>query len=286
MFPKTRVVFLVPARGTTTLQAQKGQKWSDRACPCQEHAQCLGYRINEGGNIVPDYYPAMLDLRGRVAIVIGGDRVAAEKAAALAASGAYVHVLSLECCEELLQLAEQKQVTLRRKAYEPGDLAGAFLVIAATYDPQLVQSIWAETQERGQLVNMVDLPAYCSFILPSILRRGQLTIAVSTEGASPGLAKRIRHSLEELFPLAYGSYVHLAALARAHLRRNGVSYERRDDFFRDFFASEVLQWLTQGKRAQAAAITAAFLRKYGIDAPASALEVDLEMEEAHDHRDR
>ncbi len=235
---------------------------------------------------MPDYYPAMLDIRGRVAIVIGGDRVAAGKAAALAASGAYVNVQSLEFCEELLKLVEQKQVTLRRKAYEPGDLAGAFVVIAATNDPQLVQSIWAETQERGQLVNIVDIPEYCTFILPSILRRGQLTIAVSTEGASPGLAKRIRHSLEESFPLAYSSYVRLAALARTHLRRNGVSYERRDDFFRDFFASEVLLRLAEGNRAQAALITAALLRNYGIDVPGSVLEVDLEMEEAHGHRDR
>ncbi|HKF37136.1 MAG TPA: bifunctional precorrin-2 dehydrogenase/sirohydrochlorin ferrochelatase [Ktedonobacteraceae bacterium] len=235
---------------------------------------------------MPDYYPAMLDIRGRAAIVIGGDRVAAEKAAALAASGAHVHVQSLEFCEELLKLVEQKQVTLRRKAYEPGDLAGAFVVIAATNDPRLVQSIWAETQERGQLVNIVDLPEYCTFILPSILRRGQLTIAVSTEGASPGLAKRIRYSLEETFPPAYGSYVRLAALARTQLRRNGVSYERRDDFFRDFFASEVLHWLTLGNRAQAALFTAALLRDYGIDVPASVLEVDLEREEAHGHRDR
>src|SRR6266849_9803597 len=181
----------------------------------------------------------MLDIRGRVAIVIGGDRVAAGKAAALAASGAYVNVQSLEFCEELLNLVEQKQVTLRRKAYESGDLAGAFVVIAATNDPQLVKSIWAETQEGGQLLNIVDVPQYCSFIMPSVLRRGQLTIAVSTEGASPGLAKRIRHSLEDIFPPAYGPYLRLAALARRYLRNHGISFERRNDFFSDFFTAAV-----------------------------------------------
>src|SRR5260370_26856764 len=133
----------------------------------------------------------MRDVRGRSAIVVGGDRVAAEKAAGLSASGAHVSVISPVFCDELLLQAEQKQLTLRRKTYEPGDLAGAFVVIAATNDPQLIQAIWAETQERGQPVNIVDVPEYCSFILPSVLRRGQLTIAVSTEGASPGLAKRI-----------------------------------------------------------------------------------------------
>jgi precorrin-2 dehydrogenase/sirohydrochlorin ferrochelatase len=227
---------------------------------------------------MPNYYPLMLDVRGRQAIVIGGDSVAAEKAAALVASGARVSVLSREFCAELLALAEQKQLTLRRKTYEPGDLAGAFVVIAATNDPQLIQAIWAETQERGQPVNIVDVPEYCSFILPSVLRRGQLTIAVSTEGASPGLAKRIRHSLEEFFPIAYGTYVQLAALARAYLRKEGVSYDRRDDFFSDFFTSDVLAQLVEGNKAQATLTTAALLRKYNIDVPASVLEAALEEE--------
>jgi len=228
---------------------------------------------------MPNYYPLMLDVRGRQAIVIGGDRVAAEKAAALAASGAFVSVLSQEFCAELLAQAEQKRITLRRKAYEPGDLAGAFVVIAATNDLQLIQAIWAETQERGQPVNIVDVPEYCSFILPSVLRRGQLTIAVSTEGTTPGLAKRIRQSLEELFPATYGTYIQLAALARAYLRKNGVSYDRRDDFFSDFFASDVLPQLAEGNTAQATVVTAALLQIYGVDVPADVLEAALLAEE-------
>jgi len=228
---------------------------------------------------MPNYYPLMLDVRGRQAIVIGGDRVAAEKAAALAASGAFVTVLSQEFCAELLAQAEQKRVTLRRKAYEPGDLAGAFVVIAATNDLQLIQAIWAETQERGQPVNIVDVPEYCSFILPSVLRRGQLTIAVSTEGTNPGLAKRIRQSLEELFPPAYGTYIQLAALARAYLRENGLSYDRRDDFFGDFFTSDVLPQLAEGNTGQATVVTAALLRIYGVDVPADVLEAALLAEE-------
>ncbi len=228
---------------------------------------------------MPNYYPLMLDVRGRQAIVIGGDRVAAEKAAALAASGAFVSVLSQEFCAELLAQAEQERVTLRRKDYEPGDLAGAFVVIAATNDLQLIQAVWAETQERGQPVNIVDVPEYCSFILPSVLRRGQLTIAVSTEGTNPGLAKRIRQSLEELFPPTYGTYIQLAALARAYLRENGVSYDRRDDFFRDFFTSDVLPQLAKGNTVQATVVTTALLQIYGVDVPADVLEAALLAEE-------
>ena len=225
---------------------------------------------------MPEYYPVMLDVRGRLAIVVGGDRVAAEKAAALSASGAQVSVINPAFCDELLMQAEYKRVTLRHKAYEPGDLEGAFVVVAATNDAQLVEAIWTETQKSGQLVNIVDIPERCSFIMPSILRRGQLTIAVSTEGASPGLAKRIRQNLEEIFPLAYGPYLRLAALARTHLRKNGVSYERRDDFFSDFFTSDVLARLVEGNAAQATVITAELLRRYEVDVSASVLEASLE----------
>ena len=222
-----------------------------------------------------NYYPVMLDLRGRIALVIGGDAVAAEKATALVASGAHVYAQSLEFCEAFLQMAEQKQATLQRKAYEPGDLAGAFIVVAATHDPQLVQAIWAEAQERGQLLNIVDEPAHCSFILPSILRREQLTIAVSTGGASPGLARRIRQNLEEIFPPAYGPYVRLAALVRAYLRAKGISYEQRDNFFGEFFASDVLEQLVKGNNRPAIETTVTLLHKYGLDVSPHTLEVDF-----------
>ncbi|HLJ34227.1 MAG TPA: NAD(P)-dependent oxidoreductase, partial [Ktedonobacteraceae bacterium] len=119
---------------------------------------------------MPAYYPLMLDLRGRSAIVIGGDSVAASKAATLAASGAHVRVFSQTYSPEMIQLAEQRQVTLEHKSYTPGDLAGAFVVVAATNDQQLIEAIWNETRQRGQLVNIVDVPAYCNFIVPSILR--------------------------------------------------------------------------------------------------------------------
>ena len=146
---------------------------------------------------MPNYYPIMLDIRGRQAIVIGGDRIAAEKATALVASGAQVTILSPNLGTEVIALHKQHGVALRQKAYEPGDLAGAFVVVAATNDQELIDAIWTETQQHGQLVNIVDVPARCSFIIPSILRRDQLTIAVSTEGASPSLAKRIRQRLEQ-----------------------------------------------------------------------------------------
>ncbi|MGZ3581498.1 MAG: precorrin-2 dehydrogenase/sirohydrochlorin ferrochelatase family protein [Ktedonobacterales bacterium] len=222
---------------------------------------------------MPNYYPIMLDVRDRPAIVVGGNEVAVEKAASLAASGARVLVQAPEFCSEIHALAETGRVTLRQKQYEPGDLAGAFVVVAAvTYQPDLVEAIWAETQERGQLVNIVDVPERCSFILPSILRRGQLTIAVSTEGASPSLAKRIRQRLETLFPPAYDAYLRLASAARSHLRANGVSYAARDDFFARYEASDTLARLVAGDTPEAAETTAHLLRDFAIEVPTRTLE--------------
>ncbi len=224
---------------------------------------------------MPNYYPVMLDLRGKDAIVIGGNQIAAEKAAGLVAAGAAVRVISPTFCEALLRLAEQRKVTLTTKAYQTGDLAGAFLVIAATNDPRLAEAIWSECQARGQPINVIDMPRYCSFILPSILRRGQLTIAVSTEGASPGLAKRIRQQLEKLFPAAYEPYLRLASAARARLRASGITYQQRDDFFGDYFASDVLASLEEGNSTRAASITQTLLQAYGVEASAATLEEEV-----------
>jgi precorrin-2 dehydrogenase/sirohydrochlorin ferrochelatase len=218
----------------------------------------------------------MLDIRDRSTIVVGGDRIAAEKASALSASGACVTVLSPEFCNELLLQAERKRVTLRQKVYEYGDLEGALLVIAATNDQKLIDAICAETKARGQLVNIVDVPQYCSFIIPSILRREQLTIAVSTEGASPGLAKRIRQSLEQQFPSAYGAYLRLASVARAYLRKSGMSYARRDDFFGDYYTSSVLTKLTNGNVEQAVEETSNLLHAYNVAVSSSTLKAGLE----------
>ncbi len=224
---------------------------------------------------MPNYYPIMLDIRSRPALVIGGNRIAAEKAAALVASGANVTVMNPEFCDELLSLTRQHQVTLRYKTYEPGDLAGAFVVVAAAENPQQIEAIWTETQERGQLVNIVDVPSRCSFIVPSILRRGQLTIAVSTEGASPGLTKRIRHYLETLFPPAYGTYLKLAAAVRGHLRKQELSYEQRDDFFGDFFTSDVLQHLTEQHETEALAVTVDLLHHHDVNIAPETLAAEL-----------
>ena len=236
---------------------------------------------------MPNYYPVMLDIRDRVALVIGGGCVALEKAMNLSLCGAQVTVIASDFCIELLDLEHSGAITLRRKAYEPGDLEGAFVIIAVTtHDPQLCKAIWQEAQSRGQLINTVDMPEYCNFILPSILRRGQLTISVSTEGASPGLAKRIRQQLEDHFPSAYASYLQIAASARVNMKNAGLTYEERDDFFRDFFASDILELVINGDNVKALQRTVRLLHQHDVDISAETILNDLEEANTQNEPDR
>ena len=235
---------------------------------------------------MPNYYPVMLDVRNRRALVIGGDRIAAEKATNLSLCGAHVTVMAPTFCAELLDLERSGTISLRRKAYEPGDLQGAFVVVAATtYDASLSQAIWHEAQERGQLLNIVDVPAYCNFILPSILRRGQLTISVSTEGASPSLAKRIRQQLEGHFPPAYATYLQIASIARFNIKKAGLSYEERDEFFQDFFVSDILELLIEGNETEALANTVQLLREHHVDISITTIQNDLKETDIRNGRD-
>lgn len=221
-------------------------------------------------------YPIMLDLRDRPVTVVGGNAVAAEKAEALLVAGARVTALAADPCPALLALegrwAVSGALTIRRRDYAPGDLAGAFLVVAAvTYEPEVVEAVWRETRERGQLTNVVDAPTRCDFLTPSVLRRGALTVAVSTGGAAPSLAKRSRQRIEALFSSAYGDYLALATAARAWLLAHGATYAERDTFFADLEASPTLARLEAGDPEGAALAVAALLRARGVAAEPEAL---------------
>ena len=228
----------------------------------------------------------MLDVRDRRALVIGGDRIAAEKATNLSLSGAHVTVMAPDFCTELLDLERSGTIALRYKAYAPGDLQGAFVVVAATtHDLTLSKAIWQEAQERGQLLNIVDVPAYCNFILPSILRRGQLTISVSTEGASPSIAKRVRQQLEAHFPPAYATYLQIAAIARFNIKKAGLSYEERDVFFQDFFASDILEQLIEDDEVAALANTVRLLHQHCVDTSVTTILDELKEAQTQNGRD-
>ena len=149
--------------------------------------------MNEGENAV--LYPIFLDLSGRRCVVVGGGEVANRKARKLLQARAEVVVISPEVKPELESVATE----VLRRSYEIGDLEGAYLVFAATDAREVNAAVAEEARERGIPVNVADRPSEGDFALPSTLRRGRLQVAVSTGGASPMLARRIKGELEDVF---------------------------------------------------------------------------------------
>lgn len=177
---------------------------------------------------MPTYYPICLEVTQRPCIVIGGGAVAARKVASLLECGARVTVVSPRLRPELEELNRQKKIGVERRSYRPGDLEGAFLAMVATNDPQVSGAVAREGKERGVLVNAADDPAHCDFILPAVVRRGDLLIAVTTGGQSPALARKVREELERIFPPEYATLLHLAHEIREELKAQGVGLPFQD----------------------------------------------------------
>jgi precorrin-2 dehydrogenase/sirohydrochlorin ferrochelatase len=164
------------------------------------------------------YLPIFLDVTGRRCLVIGGGEVAARKVASLLDAGAEVVVVSPSLGEAMAELARAGRIIYTTRGYAPGDMAGAALVYAATDDALLHQRLHAEASARGIPINVADVPALCTFIAPAVLTRGSLTIAVSTDGASPAMAKRIIARLGGLFGPEYAVGLDVLRAARRHLQ--------------------------------------------------------------------
>jgi precorrin-2 dehydrogenase/sirohydrochlorin ferrochelatase len=164
-------------------------------------------------------YPiCLIGMERRRVVVVGGGSVAARKVEGLLEAGAQVTVISPILTPELEVLAEARRIAVIGRPYRQGDLAGAFLVIAATNDADVNQAVWREAEQCGCLVNVVDDPAHCNFIAPAIIRRGEVTLAISTGGASPALARRLREQLEAQVGPEYGELASLLAELRPELR--------------------------------------------------------------------
>ena len=197
------------------------------------------------------YYPVQLDLRGRPCIVVGGGVIAEGKVTGLVEAGARVTVLSPVLTLGLRSRRDAGELLHCCRAYRPGDLAGSILVISATDDPVVNRAVWVEAMERGILVNVVDDPPHCSFILPSIHRRGDLTIAVSTSGRAPALAVRLRESFERQVGPEHARFLELAASIRTPLARRLPSFAERKALWYRLVDSDVLDLLRVGDDAGA-----------------------------------
>jgi precorrin-2 dehydrogenase/sirohydrochlorin ferrochelatase len=170
---------------------------------------------------------ACLDLRGRRCVVVGGGTVGTEKAKGLLTCGAAVTVVSPELNDELRGLG----VAWRARRYRRSDLHGAFLVIAATPDRKVNERVHRDAEERGMLCNVADAPGLCNFILPAVHREGPIAVAVSTGGASPALAKRIRSDVAAIVTPEHAALARRLEELRPWVKEHYRSYEERRDFF-------------------------------------------------------
>ena len=195
-------------------------------------------------------YPVTLVNLERGAIVIGGGEVAARKVAGLLAAGAGVTVISPQLCPTLAELVAQGRIVALPRAYQPGDLADARLVISATDDPQSNQSVWQEAQERGILVNVADAPSLCTFYAPAVVRQGPVTVAIGTGGASPALARQLRRSLQEQFGPEYGPYLDLLKRVRTRLLTERRAHPDNARLFHRLVDSPLKDAVAQGDRAR------------------------------------
>ena len=174
------------------------------------------------------YYPIFLNLEGKKCVVVGGGEVALRKVRALLDSGARVVVVSPTLNSDLAQLARVETISLISREYEPKDLKDAVIVVAATDIAEVNQNIAKKARKHGILVNVVDRPEESDFIMPSLVRRGDLILAASTSGASPALAKKIRMRLEQTFGEEYSPLLSLIKEVRQELKEQQLSVNTED----------------------------------------------------------
>lgn len=187
------------------------------------------------------YYPVNLDIRGRSCLVVGAGGVGVRKVNTLRRCGAVVAVVSPDIDPSLRrEAAEDPSIDLQQRPYRSSDVIGKFLVIGATDDESLNRQIHADAERNGVLCNIADRPEICNFILPAIVQRGDLVLAVSTAGKSPAFAKHLRKQLEAQFGPEYGTLLELMGAIRAKLLAEAHAPEAHKPLFERLIAGNLL----------------------------------------------
>ena len=194
------------------------------------------------------YYPVFLDLDSQKVLVVGGGAVAERKIRTLLIYGCQISVISPHLTPPLKELAGKKRI--HHLPYESlgKSLDDAFMVIAATDDPEVNRQIASQAKEKGLLVNAVDQPGDSNFIMPSIVKRGDLQIAISTAGKSPALAKKLRKEMERTFGPEYDSFIELLGMIRKELLSRGQAPSKNKVVFRKLADSNLLDLIKKGNR--------------------------------------
>lgn len=168
------------------------------------------------------YYSIFINIQAKRCIVIGGGKIALRKVKELLEHDAEIVVISPRSCLEMTGLAKSGAIQILKRSYKTGDLDGSYLAVAATGDRSLNKRVAKEANDSGVLLNVVDNPDLSDFIVPSVVHRGDISIAVSTGGKSPALARKIRTALEIYFAEEYTLLVRLISSIRTELRKKGI----------------------------------------------------------------
>jgi precorrin-2 dehydrogenase / sirohydrochlorin ferrochelatase len=193
-------------------------------------------------------FPMFLKLSARPCLVVGAGAVAESKIASLLEAGGHVRVVAPEATPQVRSWAQSKEIEWHQRIFQPDDLEGMFLVIAATSSRDLHERIFKEATRRGVLCNIVDVPALCDFYYPSVVQRGSLQIAISTAGQSPALAQRLRKQLEDQFGPEYEEWVTQLGVARDKLFFTKLGPEERKRRLHEAASEEAFKAFLQRRR--------------------------------------
>jgi siroheme synthase-like protein len=191
------------------------------------------------------YYPVYLNLTDRRVVVVGGGVVAERKIESLLDTGASIRVISPEVTARILTLAAERRIDLQRRRYQSGDCTGSALVFSATDDPEISNAVFEDGRKAGALVNTADQPAFCDFIMPAVVRRGDISIAISTSGASPGLAARLRRKIARIIGPEYGLLAQLLSEVRPQIQNRMPQAADRKALQYRILDSDIMKYLKQ-----------------------------------------
>jgi len=198
-----------------------------------------------------NYYPIFVNLKDQPCTIIGGGKIAEGKVEGLLDAGATITVISPALTPALQNLADEKQFTYIERIYQNGDLDGAFMVICATDQNDINHRVWLDASENHQLVNVVDDTPRCNFIAPAILRKGDLSIAISTGGKAPAMAVRLKEFLDKNIGPEYARFLELAGQLRSPLAKHIPDFETRKALWYQILDAGVLDLLSQGNESEA-----------------------------------
>ncbi len=200
---------------------------------------------------MPIYYPVYLNLEGKLCVIIGGGTIAEGKIAKLLEAGARITLISPDATPFIQAAAKRGELEWRQRKYQPGDLEGAFIGVAATDVHAVSLQIFEEAEERGVLLNVVDDTPLCTFIAPSVVKRGAVTLAISTGGTSPALARKMRESLADSPALEWADLAGVLSQARQEVKTQGQAVDTQR--WQCCIAPHLLELAQAGREDQALA---------------------------------